>query len=92
MIEIAERKPAMLQIAVDTSFGFTPVRRARSAFVADARTYTPKRVCPSSHHSPSATRGTTISTSSCGPWTVTLPTCHSPVIGLGNAVCSVPVR
>src|SRR5262249_58076544 len=44
MIEIAERNPAMLQIAVDISFGLMPVSRARSEFVADARTETPKRL------------------------------------------------
>ena len=32
---IAERKPAMVQIAVDIIFGLMPVRRARSALVAD---------------------------------------------------------
>ncbi len=36
--------------------------------------------------------GTTMSTSSCAPSMVMLPTCHSPVIGVGYAVCSDPVR
>ena len=33
-----------------------------------------------------------MSTSSCEPSIVMLPTVHSPVIGVGNAVCSEPVR
>ena len=92
MIDTAERKPAIVQIAVETSFGLIPVSRARSAFDADARTEMPKRVCPSSHHSPSAINGTTISTSSCEPSMVMLLRCHSPVIGVGYAVCRDPVR
>ncbi len=34
----------MVQIAVETSLGLMPVRRARSEFDADARTEMPKRV------------------------------------------------
>ena len=44
MIEIAERNPPIVQTAVDMSFGLTPVSRARSEFVDDARTATPNRV------------------------------------------------
>ena len=36
--------------------------------------------------------GTTTSASSCEPLIVTLPRCHSLVIGLGNAVCKRPLR
>ena len=68
----SERNPAIVQIAVDTSFGLMPVSRARSALVADARTASPKCVCPSSHQSPSVMIGTTMSASSCGPVTVML--------------------
>jgi len=82
----------MLQIAVDTSFGLMPVRRARSEFVADARTVIPKRVLASSHHRPSVITGTTMRTSSWEPSTVMLLRCHSPEIGVGYAVCSAPVR
>ena len=45
------------------SFGLMPVRRARSTFVADARTASPNAVCPSSHHRPSVMSGTTMRTS-----------------------------
>ena len=35
---MVERKPPMLQIAVEISFGLIPDRRARSALVEHART------------------------------------------------------
>src|SRR5829696_2565521 len=92
MTDIVERKPAMVQIAVDIIFGLMPVRRARSALVADARTESAKRVCPSNHQSAMAMIGTMINTVSCGPVTVTLPTSHSPVIGVGYWLWNLPVR
>src|SRR3981081_1963682 len=92
MMEIAERNPAMVQIAVDMSFGLIPVSRARSEFVDDARTATPKRVRPKGHQSAVAITGTTMMASSCDPLMVTLPKCHSLVIGLGNAVRRRRVR
>ena len=93
MTATADRNPAIVQTAVDTSFGLMPVMRARSTLVADARTASPNAVCPSSHHSPSVMSGTTMSTSS---WlavtSMSRPGCHSPVKGSGNCVCSDPVR
>ena len=57
---IPESRPPIVQIAVDIILGLMPVRRARSGLVADARTASPKIVCPSSHHSPIVTTGTMI--------------------------------
>ena len=48
----ADRNPAIVQTPVDTILGLMPVRRARSEFVAAARTASPNAVWPSSHHSP----------------------------------------
>ena len=87
------RKPAIAQTPVDTILGLMPVIRARSEFVAAARTASPNAVCPSSHHMPTVITGTTISTSS---WlavtSMSRPGCHVPVNGNGNWVCSDPVR
>ena len=58
--DTVDRKPAIVQMQVETIFGLTPVRRARSAFVAVARTASPNRVWPSSHHSPIVMMGTTM--------------------------------
>ena len=74
-----ESRPPIVQIAVDISFGLMPVMRARSGFVADARTASPNTVRPSSHHSAIVTIGTTISASSCGPVTVTFVICRPPI-------------
>ena len=70
--------------------------------VAVARTASPKRVWPSSHHSPSEMIGTTMIASSCGPvivmscaWNGPKPKLvivHCEVIGLGYAIWSSPVR
>jgi hypothetical protein len=91
-IPIAERRPASVHTALDTSFGLIPVSRARSVLDAVARTASPKAVCPSSHHSASATSGTVISTTSCPARTVTSsPGDHSPVNGVGNVVWNLPV-
>ena len=67
--------------------------RARSEFVAAARTASPNAVCPSSHHSPTVMTGTTISTSSwLADTSMSSPGCHVPLNGTGNCVCSEPVR
>ena len=70
--------------------------------MAVARTPSPKRMWPRSHHRPSVIIGTTITASSCGPVTVMSCTWNGPtpkllidhceVIGLGYAVWSEPVR
>ena len=87
----ADRKPAIVHTAVDIIFGLTPVRRARSAFVAAARTDSPNAVRPSSHHSPNVMIGTTIRTRSCGPVRVIDPSSHRLLIGVGYCVENSPV-
>src|SRR5262245_1381207 len=90
MIETADRNPAIVQIAVDIIFGEMPVRRARSEFVAAARTASPKRVWPSSHHKPTVIAGTMISTRSCGPVNVIEPISQLLQIGVGYCVENSP--
>ncbi len=41
---IPDSRPPIVQIAVDMSLGLMPVMRARSGFVADARTASPNTV------------------------------------------------
>ena len=79
----------MVQIAVATSLGLTPVSRARSALVAAARTASPKWVCPSNHQSPTVMIGTTMMASSSGPVTVMLWTRNGPIPKLPISQCEV---
>ena len=102
-----ESRPPIVQIAVDMSLGLMPVIRARSGFVADARTASPNTVWPRSHHSAIVTIGTTINASSCGPVMTTFVICrwkpprcrrksdeivHFELIGVGKTVWNLPVR
>ena len=88
-----DKNPAIVHTPVDIIFGLMPVRRARSGLDTAARTDSPKRVWPSSHHNPRVMSGTTTSVKSWAPLMVMPdPRCHSPWIGVGNDVCSVPVR
>ena len=80
----ADRNPAMVHTAVEIILGLIPVRRERSGLATDARTASPNRVWPSSHHMPSVVSGTATRARSWAPLTVMpAPGCHSPWIGLG---------
>ena len=92
-METTERNPAIDHTADDTNFGLMPVMRARSTFVADARTASPNAVCPSSHHRPNVMSGTTMSTRIwLADTSMSRNGVHVPENGSGNSVCSDPVR
>ncbi len=69
---------------VDTIFGFTPARRARSRLAAAARTTRPRAVRFSAQPSATASSGATTSAVTCGPVTCTPPTVHLAPTASGN--------
>ena len=67
--------------------------RARSEFDAEARTASPKAVCPSTHHRPAVMTGTTMRTRSwLADTSMSRPGYQVPVNGNGNWVDNEPVR
>src|SRR5439155_6649123 len=93
MTESAERNPLMAHTAVEIIFGLMPVSRARSGLPTEARTDSPNAVCPSNHHSPRVTMGTTISAMIWpGFSTMSDGRCHSVLNGVGYADDNEAVR
>ena len=79
-----ESAPATAHTNIDTSFGLMPLRRARSAFSADALTLFPNVVRVKNHARKIATSGTTIRIVNCAPVSRTDPRVKSDPIARGK--------